>query len=353
MLPIKLCQREWSAMNAAIFVYTIALILVCFAAAMFSLAAYAVSHKRALIPQATFFVFYIIDICGIFGIEFLNQNIPFSADTYYDIPIPLLRILSGAGVMASLWIMLLDILDVHNRRMQVTPVVIFVLACCVVIWGLPYSPFRQWLFYTLRQAFTAFGLAYAYLKWRGSTDMPYRERLGKLRTRYLFLWVLLVCILLEDWWIILVAPIPSPDSDWFMLYLSERNFSENAMMLFVAYHVISGSLKTLALRFNAPPTAAAVQPTLSGASQDQREPDKKTADLKRHIEDALPAYATAHNLSKREREVLAMVIEGMDNRTIAQELFLSEGTIKTHVHNIMVKTDTKSRNELKQSFWAS
>ena len=48
-----------------------------------------------------------------------------------------------------------------------------------------------------------------------------------------------------------------------------------------------------------------------------------------------------------------MVIEGMDNRTIAQELFLSEGTIKTHVHNIMVKTDTKSRNELKQSFWAS
>lgn len=48
-----------------------------------------------------------------------------------------------------------------------------------------------------------------------------------------------------------------------------------------------------------------------------------------------------------------MVIEGKDNRTIAQELFLSEGTIKTHVHNIMVKTETKSRNELKQDLWAS
>lgn len=340
MLPIKLCQRERSAMNAAIFVYTIALILVCFAAAMFSLAAYAVSHKRALIPQATFFVFYIIDICGIFGIEFLNQNIPFSADTYYDIPIPLLRILSGAGVMASLWIMLLDILDVHNRKMQVTPVAIFVLACCVVIWGLPYSPFRQWLFYTLRQAFTALGLAYAYLKWRRSTDMPYRERLGKLRDRYLFLWVLLVCILLEDWWIILVAPIPSPDSDWFMLYLSERNFSENAMMLFVAYHVIRGSLKTLALRFNTPPEAKEAGTTAEH-------------DLVRHIDDQLPAYASAHNLSRREREVLALVIEGKDNRTIAQDLFLSEGTIKTHVHNIMRKTDTRTRDELKKDFWAS
>lgn len=340
-------------MNAVIFVYTIVLILVCFAAAMLSIAAYAVSHKRSLIPQATFFVFYIIDICGIFGIEFLNQNIPFSVDTYYEIPLPFLRILSGTGVMASLWVMLLDILDVHDRRMQIVPVAVFVAACCLVIWGLPYGPFRQWLFYTLRQVFAAFGLAYAYLKWSRSTDMPYRERLGKQRSRYFFLWVLLACILIEDWWIILASPIPSPDSGWLTLYLSERNFSENVMMLFVAYHVIRGSLKTLALRFNAPPTAAAVQPTLSRASQDQREPDKKTADLKRHIEDALPAYATAHNLSKREREVLAMVIEGMDNRTIAQELFLSEGTIKTHVHNIMVKTETRTRNELKQDFWAS
>ena len=343
-------------MHTVIFVYTIVLILVCFAAAMFSLSAYAVSHKRSLIPQATFFVFYIVDICGIFGIEFLNQNIPFSVDTYYEIPIPLLRILSGAGVMASLWVMLLDILDVHDRRMQIVPVVIFVLACCIIIWGFPYDPFRQWLFYTLRQVFIAFGLTYAYLKWRRSSDMPYRERLGRLRSRYLLLWVLLACILVEDWWIILASPIPSPDSSWVTLYLSERNFSENAMMLFVAYHVIRGSLQTLALRFNAPPTAVAatsVVPSAGTSAQDGQEPSRKAQDLVRHIEDQLPAYATAHGLSPREREVLAMVIEGKDNRTIAQELFLSEGTIKTHAHNIMVKTETKSRNELKQSFWAS
>lgn len=326
-------------MNAVVFVYTIVLILVCFAAAMLSVAAYAVSHKRALIPQATFFAFYIIDICGIFGIEFLNQNIPYSVESYYEIPIPLLRILSGAGVMASLWVMLLDILDVHDKRMQVVPVAVFVFACCVIIWGLPYGPFRQWLFYTLRQVFTAFGLSYAYLKWRRSTDMPYRERLGKHRVRYLFLWALLACILVEDWWIILASPIPSPDSSWLTLYLSERNFSENVMMLFVAYHVIRGSLQTLALRFNQPPEA--------------REKEGGDHDLTRHIEDQLPAYASAHSLSKREREVLAMVIEGKDNRTIAQELFLSEGTIKTHVHNIMVKTETRTRDQLKKDFWAS
>ena len=339
-------------MNAVIFVYTIVIILVCFAAAMLSVAAYTVSHKRSLIPQATFFMSYIVDLCSIFLVEFLNQNIVFSLSSYYEIPMPLLRILSGVGVMASLWVMLLDVLDVHDRKTQVVPVAFFVLACCVVIWGLPYGALRQWLFYTLRQVFIAFGLGFAYIKWRRSTDMPYRERLGKHRTRYLLLWVLLACILLEDWWIILVAPIPSATSNWLVLYLSERNFSENLMMIFVAYHVIRGSLQTLALRFNAPPTAVVAMP-LANAGQDKQEPTKQAQDLVRHIEDQLPGYASAHGLSPREREVLAMVIEGKDNRTIAGELVLSEGTIKTHVHNIMRKTETRSRDELKKVFWAS
>ena len=82
-------------MNAVIFAYTIALILICFAAAMLSISAYAVSHKRSLLPQATFFIFYIVDICAIFGVEFLNQNIPYSVESYYDIPLPALRIISG------------------------------------------------------------------------------------------------------------------------------------------------------------------------------------------------------------------------------------------------------------------
>lgn len=340
-------------MNAAIFVYTIALILVCFAAAMLSIAAYAVSRRRALIPQTTFFICYIVELTSILGVEFVSQNLPFSVDTYYEITSPVLRVAMGAGILASLWVMLLDILDVHDRATQVIPVAVFVIASIIVLVAMPYGPVRQWTFYTLRQVFTAFGLAYAYSKWRNSTDMPYRERLGKLRGRYLFLWVLLVLILIEDWWVILASPIPSGDRDWLPLYLSERNFSENAMMIFVAYHVIRGSLQTLALRFNAPPEVAPAAHTANPSAQEDEAVDKRTRDLTRHINDQLPAYATAHNLSKREREVLTLVIQGKDNRTIAQELFLSEGTIKTHVHNIMVKTETKSRDELKKDFWAS
>ena len=58
-------------------------------------------------------------------------------------------------------------------------------------------------------------------------------------------------------------------------------------------------------------------------------------------------------VTTRESEVLALLLAGKDNRSIATELILSEGTIKTHVHNIMRKTETKNREELRHSFWAN
>lgn len=50
-------------------------------------------------------------------------------------------------------------------------------------------------------------------------------------------------------------------------------------------------------------------------------------------------------LSKREMEVLALISQGMSNQEIANSLFVSESTIKTHVSNIFVKLDVKRRTQ--------
>jgi LuxR family maltose regulon positive regulatory protein len=50
-------------------------------------------------------------------------------------------------------------------------------------------------------------------------------------------------------------------------------------------------------------------------------------------------------LTRREREVLALVCEGLKNREIAGRLYLSEATVKLHVRRILAKTGARSRTE--------
>lgn len=53
----------------------------------------------------------------------------------------------------------------------------------------------------------------------------------------------------------------------------------------------------------------------------------------------------APRLTKRELEVLKLVAKGMNNRDIANDLFISENTVKNHVRNILEKLHLHSRME--------
>jgi DNA-binding CsgD family transcriptional regulator len=51
------------------------------------------------------------------------------------------------------------------------------------------------------------------------------------------------------------------------------------------------------------------------------------------------------NLSAREYEVLQLLAKGKSNAEIGEELYLSIHTIKTHVSNLYLKMDVKSRTQ--------
>lgn len=51
------------------------------------------------------------------------------------------------------------------------------------------------------------------------------------------------------------------------------------------------------------------------------------------------------NLSNREYEVLQLLAKGYSNADIARNLFLSLSTVKTHVSNLFIKMDVKSRTQ--------
>ncbi len=65
-------------------------------------------------------------------------------------------------------------------------------------------------------------------------------------------------------------------------------------------------------------------------------------------EDFAPAFLSIRNefaLTERETEILTEIFEGSGNGEIAEKLFISENTVKTHIHNLLRKMGAASRVE--------
>jgi DNA-binding NarL/FixJ family response regulator len=58
----------------------------------------------------------------------------------------------------------------------------------------------------------------------------------------------------------------------------------------------------------------------------------------------------AVRMTKREREIIVLIAEGMSNKEIAQRLSLSTYTVKSHVHNILEKMALHSRLQIATRF---
>lgn len=58
------------------------------------------------------------------------------------------------------------------------------------------------------------------------------------------------------------------------------------------------------------------------------------------------AYAKKHGLTPRQGEVCLLLVEGKSVNEIAEELYISKDTVKTHVKALYARTDAHSRQEL-------
>jgi two-component system, NarL family, response regulator LiaR len=59
-----------------------------------------------------------------------------------------------------------------------------------------------------------------------------------------------------------------------------------------------------------------------------------------------PSKTIGADLTKREREILAFLVEGLHNAEIARHLFISPSTVKNHMGNIYSKLNTASRTKV-------
>jgi DNA-binding NarL/FixJ family response regulator len=58
-----------------------------------------------------------------------------------------------------------------------------------------------------------------------------------------------------------------------------------------------------------------------------------------------PVGSRPEDLSRREMDVLRLVVRGCSNRQIAEQLFIDETTVKTHLHRIFDKLNVRDRTQ--------
>ncbi len=63
------------------------------------------------------------------------------------------------------------------------------------------------------------------------------------------------------------------------------------------------------------------------------------------IHSATKPQAPGQDLTDREREILTLMTRGMNNQSIAGELFISASTVKFHVSNVLMKLGAATRTE--------
>lgn len=66
---------------------------------------------------------------------------------------------------------------------------------------------------------------------------------------------------------------------------------------------------------------------------------------------SLPVPSSLAELTPREKEVLQLIATGASNREIAHQLYISEGTVKNHVTNILNRLNLRDRTQA--AIWAN
>lgn len=179
------------------------------------------------------------------------------------------------------------------------------------------SVFLTWLYILPYQVYT-FGLSLALLRRQRRGGVP-----GDIWLRRLLLLtaVFSVLIFVED---SAVAFFPAVATR----YLSFRNISENLLQTLYALYAIRFSVRLLTQKEEHPEPAA---------------PSPAETD-------AVGEYARSVSLSAREQDVLALLLEGKNNREISAALGLSQGTVKSYTHNIFQKSGTENREGVTKDF---
>ncbi|MFE9611330.1 response regulator [Streptomyces sp. NPDC006012] len=99
------------------------------------------------------------------------------------------------------------------------------------------------------------------------------------------------------------------------------------------------------------PSTLLIEAVRSAARGDALVSPAVTVRLLRHLTEQQPRRTVPHTLSERELDVVKLLSVGRTNQEICDELYLSLGTVKTHLANTKDKLGVRNRVEIAAWAW--
>ena len=325
-------------MEVTIFIYNIFLIILCSIVLTLSGFYYLKTKNNCYFAISILFSLYLFDNVVIYMTEFIktfsiSYNKLFIAVPTYKT----LIIISILAVYIALNTMFFNLKNSKIWYFALGLLTIFLF----IIPVMQRTAFKSWLFFVPGDLFFVLFNSYLLIV---SKNNKVIERKGifihvnKLLTYTLFMSCL---VFVEDSFVIFNIDVYSDT----ILNITNRNFSEDILRISQSLILIPYLLN---LFFAESRQKEAADTAVSDNDNDSALKDK--TDENEHDYYIFHLFCSTYLFTVREQEVFKHLLEDKNNKLISESLYISIGTVKTHVHNIFIKTDVSNRRELLQLY---
>lgn len=330
-------------MSFAFYVYTTIIMGVALVTSAVALVIWLMTHRRDSLVAAAGFLLYMLDMSVILFDEYNRLKYDYAVTFTEPLQHPLLRCVLGIAIYICMVLWMYSRLRIRptSRMLGLAIVPFSILQLVLVPRSGAAGEAQQYLFWLTRDLGNVGCLAYAAWHYRHRATRVEKLDLDRSKLFWKVALVLAFCIIAEDTYMILLCrpDFQNPAIALFLWYLSERNISENVLLVACAVQLFCRFSHILRVYARHPRADEDV------AAESTRSEDDLTT--------RVVIYADAHKLSRREQEVLTLVLKGNDAQNIASELVISPGTVKAHLHRIYVKSGVSTRDDLIDAFWRS
>lgn len=345
-------------MEILTFLYNIFLLVLYTTVLCYAITLYVNEKKNCFCITAVMFLFYILDNTIIYMTEFIDS---FSA--HYDLQfmsVPAFKTVVIIVTCVCLVQLQREFLPSREFRLDIAALTLMALILLFVPM-LKDSAFKVWLYYLPFQLFT-FYLSFSGLRYLQQRPELLTEHPFLIHYRWIARMTLLfsLLILAEDTVVIFTIDVYTE----LMVKINNRSFTEDMLSIIYAFFVIKHMTAELWKRTipqNPPedsPEERVAPPKAQGELAGEPEPPSRVIPFVSTFSAAYPMdldpvfyqFSQEYHLTGREQDILKILLQDKNNQEISDELFISVGTVKTHVHNIFQKADVAKRNQLLQLY---